>query len=216
MAAKSPGQTSRYAKFGDFVQYTQMNEVLKHWPHLYRRRRERALGINGKQIAYGQVIAIVSAIAVGFVLEHYTIDIAALAGAFVVLPAVFDLSSSLGAALGARVNHGLESEQSSRRVLLHAVGTAALHLILTGVLVSAAGAGVAAIFFDAVFAEIFWLGLSAMFISGVVGFPIIALLSVFFRRRNINPDDVVGPIETSLFYLLAVLTIGILSGGSSV
>lgn len=189
-----------------------MHEGLKHWPHLYRRRRERALGISARQMAISQVFSLLGSIIAGVLLEQNKADIAMLAGAFVILPGVFDLDGSLGAALSARINHSLESTDKAFRVFINSIGSAMMHACLAGVLVASVGAGIATVLFEADFMSVFSLGIGAIVLSGLIGFPLIGVLSVYFRRKNINPDDVVGPIESSVFDILTVISVAMLAG----
>jgi cation transporter-like permease len=189
-----------------------MHEGLKHWPHLYRRRRERALGISAKQMAISQVFSLAGSIIAGLLLEQNKAGIAALAGAFVILPGVFDLDGSLGAALSARINHALEETDKALKVFVSSIGSAMIHACLAGILVASVGAGVATVLFQADFMSVFSLGIGAIILSGVIGFPLIGALSVYFRRKKINPDDVVGPIESSLFDILTVISVAVLAG----
>lgn len=154
----------------------------------------------------------VGSIVAGILLEHNKAEIAALAGTFVILPGVFDLDGSLGAALSARINHALEVSNQPRKVFISSSLSAMAHAILGGLLVATVGAGIAAWIFDAIFIRVFVLGIGAIVISGIIGFPIIGGMSIYFRGKNINPDDVVGPIESSLFDILTVITVAILAG----
>jgi len=179
----------------------------KHWRYLYERRRQRALGINAKQMAWSQVLSLVGSVIAGALLETNKLTFALVAGAFVVLPGIFDLDGSLGAALSAKINHHLEDPDAKAHVVLaKSVGFAVLISFLGGLMVATLGAAIATVFFHAYFAQIFWLALGAIVLSGLIGFPIIGLLSVAFRSLKINPDDVVGPIESSIFDILTVIT----------
>jgi cation transporter-like permease len=181
--------------------------VRQHWPYVYHRRRQKVLGINAKQMAWGQVASLIGSVIAGVLLDTHKETLALLAGAFVVLPGIFDLDGSIGAALSAKINHLSEKTNlSARRVLYHTVWFALRQAILAGVLVGLMGASIAVLFFDAMFWHVFLIGVGAVTISAVLGFPLIGLLSIFFRRLSINPDDVVGPIESSLFDILAVIT----------
>lgn len=158
-------------------------------------------------------MSLVGSVIAGALLESNKVTLALVAGAFVVLPGVFDLDGSLGAALSAKINHHLEdAEAKTWNVLLRSVGFAVLVSVLAGALVALLGASLGMVFFQADFSKIFVLALGAIILSGLIGFPIIGLLSVFFRRLKINPDDVVGPIESSIFDILTVITLVIMIG----
>jgi cation transporter-like permease len=187
--------------------------VRQHWPYVYHRRRKRILGINARQMAWGQVASLIGSVIAGVLLDTHKETLALLAGTFVILPGIFDLDGSIGAALSAKINHILESaSMSARQTFVHTVWFALRQAILGGVLVGLVGGTIAVVFFDAVFWQIFGIGVGAITMSAVIGFPIIGLLSLLFRRLSINPDDVVGPIESSLFDILAVITTVVMVG----
>lgn len=180
----------------------------RHWHHLYNRRRQRVLGISASQMALTQVVSLVGSIAAGVHLEENKAILALITGTFVIMPGVFDLDGSLGAALSAKINHRLEDPDARGfRVLLSSVGFALVIALLAGMLVGFVGGGMAAYLFDAEFGQIFQLSLAAIMLSAVIGFPIIGLLSLFFRKIKVNPDDVVGPIESAFFDVLTVVTL---------
>lgn len=185
----------------------------KHWRYVYAKRRHRALGISAKQMAWSQVVSLIGSVIAGALLESNKTTLAIVAGAFVVLPGVFDLVGTLGAVLSAKINHRIAaSSESVVGVFLNIVGLTLLISALAGLLVAAVGGGIAALFFDASFWQVFWLAELAILLSSVLGFPMIGLLSLFFIRQRVNPDDVVGPIESSVFDILTVITMVIVIG----
>jgi cation transporter-like permease len=132
--------------------------------------------------------------------------LAAFAGAFVVLPGVFDLSGSLGASLSAKINHRLESSTaqiwkifSSSLIFTYGIALA------SGLIVSCIGALIASQFFDANFGKVFALTELSIALCCLIGLPVIGGLSVVLRKFKVNPDDVVGPIESSITDILSVV-----------
>ena len=185
----------------------------KHWHHVYKKRRRHALGINSKQIATGQIISLVGAVIAGFHLDHNKTSLALIAGAFVIMPGVFDLNGALGGALSAKINHRLESPSAKTpSTLLRAMAFAFLISILAGALVGAAGGGIAYALFDADFWTVFQLSVGAILLGAVIGFPLVGLATIILRKIGINPDDVMGPIETTFFDVLTVATLIIVAG----
>lgn len=179
---------------------------LRHWHHVVLKRRRRGLGINSKQMAVGQFVSLIGAVIAGLTLDMNKETIAAFAGAFVVLPGVFDLSGSLGASLSAKINHRLEDSRASTwRIfsssLLFTYGIA----LASGILVSLVGASVALLFFGADFGKVFWLTELSIALCCLIGMPFIGLLSIVLRKFKVNPDDVVGPIESSITDILSVI-----------
>lgn len=183
-----------------------------HWPYIFRRRRIRILGINSKQMAWGQVASLVGSVIAGVLLEGNKEVLSLIVGAFVILPGVFDLDGSIGAALSAKINHHMEeSGAQGHRIFLSSVWFALRQAVLGGVLVGLVGATIAVVLFEAVFWQVFILGMGAIFLSAVIGFPLIGGLSLLFRSFSINPDDVVGPIESSIFDILTVITMVVMT-----
>jgi cation transporter-like permease len=79
-------------------------------------------------------------------------------------------------------------------------------------IVALTGGLIASLFFDASFTDVAILAWGAIVTSGIIGFPVVALLSVLFASRGVNPDDVIGPIESSIFDILTVITLTLMIG----
>ncbi len=185
----------------------------RHWKHIYVRNRRRALGINSKQMAWSQVISLLGSVVAGVLLETNKETLALLVGAFVVLPGVFDLDGSIGAALSAKINHKLEKDgESSMSVLIKSTLSAMMIAALAGLIVAGVGAAIAVWLFGANFGQVFWLAENAILLSALIGFPLIGTLAVIFRHFKVNPDDVVGPIESSVFDILTIITMVLVIG----
>lgn len=190
-----------------------MAQKHQHWHHVYRRRRHHALGISSRQIAIGQIIALTGAVIAGFHLDENKGSLAMITGAFVILPGVFDLNGALGGALSAKVNHRLENAAASPlRVLLRGLSFALLIALLAGAVVGVSGGALASFFFDADFGTVFKLALGAVLLGGIIGFPLIGLVTIVLRKLGVNPDDVMGPIETTFFDVLTVITLIMVAG----
>ncbi len=187
----------------------------RHWHYIYAKhhRRQRALGINAKQMSWSQVFSLVGSIIAGALLESNKTTLALLAGVFVVLPGVFDLNGTIGAALSAKINHRLEDpDAKALRVFLRSVAFALFISVLGGLIVAGVGGLIAATFFNASFGRVFMVAELAIILSAIIGLPLIGILSLIFRHFRVNPDDVVGPIESSVFDILTVITLAMVIG----
>lgn len=185
----------------------------KHWHYIYAKRRRRALGISTKQMSISQVFSIIGSVIAGVLLESNKATLAMIAGVFVILPGVFDLNGTLGAALSAKINHRLEDPKNNPfSVFLRSVGFALFIAIFGGMLVAMVGGGIAFWIFNANFWQVFWLAEIAVFLGAIIGLPLIGLLSLFFIKRRMNPDDVVGPVESSIFDILTVISLVLVIG----
>lgn len=186
--------------------------VHRHWHYVYKKRR-RVLGINSSQMATSQVISLIGSIIAGVLLDANKETLVLIAGVFIILPGVFDLDGSIGAALSAKINHRLEDTTLKKlQVFTSTVSFAFGLCVLSGVIVGLFGGAISSLFFDANFWQIFLIAWGAIMLSGIIGFPLIALASIGFRAKGINPDDVVGPIESSVFDILTVLTVTFMTG----
>lgn len=186
---------------------------LRHWHHVVLKRRNRGLKINTKQMAVGQFVSLIGAIVAGVVLDINKESLAAFAGAFVVLPGVFDLSGSLGASLSAKINHRLEDNRASAwKIFWSSLFFTYCIALTAGLLVSLTGATIAALFFDAVFYKVFLLTELSIALCCLIGMPFIGILSIVLRKFKVNPDDVVGPIESSITDILSVVLLGFVAG----
>lgn len=185
----------------------------KHWHHVYKRRRRRALGISSKQIAIGQMVSLLGAVMAGYHLDNNKAALAVVVGAFVIFPGVLDLNGSLGGALSAKINHRLEDPKSRTwNIYLRSVLFAFLIALLAGSVVGLAGGFLATTLFDGDFVTIFKLALGAIMVGALIGFPLVGVLTILLRKLGVNPDDVMGPIETSFFDFLAVYALVLVTG----
>lgn len=183
----------------------------QHWHYLFHRRR-MGVGISAKQMATSQVFSLIGSIIAGVLLDINKETLVMIAGTFVILPGVFDLDGSIGAALSAKINHKLNETDQARQVILSSIWFSLRLCVVAGVLVGLVGGLISEIFFDSEFWKIFVIGWGAIMLSGIIGFPLIAIMSYLFKRKNINPDDVVGPIESSVFDILTVINMSIMVG----
>ena len=51
------------------------------------------------------------------------------------------------------------------------------------------------------------LGILSMMTISVITDPAVALLTIIFKRFKINPDNIVGPIQSSLVDVVAIVII---------
>lgn len=178
-----------------------------HWHYLYRRRRHKKESTS-REILIGQLISLTGSIAAGYFLEVGKIHLALVAGAFLILPGIFDLGGSIGGALAAKIAHRLEEgKQSTHKIFLHSLFFAFAIAVVAAIFLSLFGAGLAAWLFDASFRDIFFSSILATTIVGLIGFPLVGLATILIYRLGLNPDNVIGPIETSIFDSLTIISL---------
>lgn len=186
---------------------------LRHWHHVYRHHRRRSFDINAKHMSIGQIASLIGAIVAGVLLDMNKETLAIFTGAFVILPGVFDLTCSLGASLSAKIYHRQEdSEASLWRIFLATLFFTLAIAALAGLIVAGLGALIADLFFGADFRHVFILAELSIILCCLVAFPSIGLLSMLFIKLNISPDNVIGPIESSIYDILTILSLSFIAG----
>ena len=175
-----------------------------HW-HYVRRRRTRRKAHTAREIFYGQLISLIGATASGLVLEANKTKIAALVGAYLILPGVFDLSGSVAGAMGARLNHVVDEHGSKKSLLLRVLSGSLLLVSVSAVFLAFFSAVVATIFFGADLYKIFLVTSGSVILSSFVGMPLVALATILTKKDGMDPDNFIGPIESSIFDVLSIL-----------
>lgn len=184
----------------------------RHWKFLYQHRR-RSIEHTTPQIIAGQVFTVVVSIFAGLALDNVKLSIVALTGAFLLLPGIVDLSSTLAGTLGAKLNHLLEQETNSNgKLILKTLGFTAVLTVCTSTIVGLSGYLVGSFFLDVHLPQMIVLSLLTTCLVAVVAFPVVTGLVLFFRARGWNPDNLVGPIQSSLVDVLAIVFIALVAG----
>jgi cation transporter-like permease len=182
----------------------------RHWHYVYRRRRARRLtdDVNTWQIIAGQVFTVIASVFAGFILDFQKEDIGLVIGAFVLLPGIVDLSASLTGAMAAKINHQIDETPAHPAIVAtHAVGFSLLIGLFAGTIVGLFGGVVSALLFDGDIWQLTMLGLLSMLTISAVGDPTIAVLTVLTKKIGMNPDNIVGPIQSSMIDMLAIVVI---------
>lgn len=176
--------------------------------YLYRFHRRRALKSSPKQMALSQVVSLVGTVLSGYLLELNKATLVGFAGAILIMPGVFDLTSSLGAAMSAKMNHALEfNNEPVWKVFWRSVTFSLGEIITAGVLVALIGGVIAASVFGVAGWPVVWLTFGALILTALIGLPTVGYLTLKARQNRVNPDDVIGPVQSSLFEILSMLAI---------
>lgn len=176
-----------------------------HW-HYVRKRRTVIAKVNANQIIAAQIFTVVVSIVGGMVLESYKIQVAAFAGALVLYPGVIDLIASVAGALGAKVNHHLETTSYKKRSIL--INDTLFALVVSGlasVVLGLAAFLLGSILSDVSAKDIIMLSVLTVLSVGFVLYPLLSLLVVAFRKLKLNPDNLIGPIESSVVDVVATI-----------
>lgn len=178
----------------------------RYWHYLHHRRTRRA-NHTAKEILIGQSISVLGAVLAGYVLELNKTELATMAGAFLILPGVFDLGGSIAGAMAARLNHRLPESTPDRTVIRDALFHAMLLTCAASIILGLFGATLGALFFDAGFLKLLVVTIVSSISAGLVGFPLVAGATWLAYKRGVDPDNFIGPIETSVFDTLTVLMV---------
>jgi|GEM_PF-3567038 len=187
-----------------------LNHTKKHWHFLYKHRR-RSTNASTKQIVVGQVLTVIISVIAGLWLDNVKYSLVAFAGALILLPGIVNLCGSLAGALGAKINHLIEEnpKRNTTRILIGSTTHALIISLLTGLLVGIVGGVIGELYFEADLFMMVKLMLLTMLLVGVVIYPIVAALVLIFRGLKMNPDNLVGPAQSSLVDLLSVVMIAL-------
>lgn len=174
-----------------------------HW-HYLRRRRTRRKAHTAREIFYGQLLSLLGATASGLILEANKSKIAALAGAYLILPGVFDLSGATAGAMGARLNHIFGDKNEKNSVVIKVLTQTLMLVSASAVFLAIFSAIVAGVFFGADLLKIFIVTAGSVILSSFVGMPIVAIATIIARKDGMDPDNFIGPIESSIFDVLSI------------
>ena len=184
----------------------------RHWHYVYKHRRARAKRLTDEvsmwQIITGQIFTVVASVFAGYILDFKKEDIGLLVGAFVLMPGIVDLSASLTGAMAAKINHQVDETPAHPSIVaIHAVSFSLLIGLFAGTIVGLFGGIISSLLFDGDIWQVTMLGLLSMMTITIITDPAVALLTIIFKRFKINPDNIVGPIQSSLVDVVAIVII---------
>jgi cation transporter-like permease len=189
-----------------------INNLHHHWHHVYTKRRKKRINVNAKQIMIGQVLALTGSLLAGYILELNKASLTLYAGAFLLLPGIVDLAASITGAMCAKINHRLDSGHRLSQVISSSVVFAFLLSATCSLIVGSIGGLIGVLFFNVPFWHIAVLAVATMTAVGLVSFPLMSLFTFLVRRTGIDPDNVVGPIETGFTDALTAFTVATIVG----
>lgn len=187
--------------------YLQHDAKSHHWRFLYTRRRS-SLSKNTREIFIGQLISLTGSIIAGYLLELSKGTLAAVAGVFLLLPGVFDMGGNIAGSFGAHINHVLEYKPKNTlglfvKSLIHSLGVAAIASMFLGLVAGS----LAALLFHASYWVIFKIAVFSALLSTLIGLPLVGIATVVAFKRGYDPDNFIGPIETSIFDSLSIVVV---------
>ncbi|MGH7195619.1 MAG: hypothetical protein ACREGA_02455 [Candidatus Saccharimonadales bacterium] len=199
----------------DKVPLTLLEQMSGHWRAMYLAKKRRH-DVSIKQIVWGQLLTVVIIGGASFFVQRDAQSLLLVGGALIIYPAIASLFSSNATALSASLHHELADSDSifSRqalallaRSLAQALAVSLLASIVIGLLSGLLGA----VLFSAGFWPTFELAVLVAGATGLVGFPLALGLVFLIRKLQSNPDDVAAPAANTIFSLLPLLFIVIIS-----
>lgn len=183
-----------------------------HWQFLYHRRAGWH-GVSTRQIIASQVFTVFASVLAGLLLDITKENLVILVGTLIMLPGIIDLAATLTGVMCAKIHHQIdETDVPPWLVTVHAITFAILMSVLAGLIVGVVGGAIGAIFFAADFGKLIALTLLSMFFIGSICFPLMALFTLLVRRLGLNPDNISGPVESSVVDVVAILVVAIIAG----
>ncbi len=189
-----------------------MTHHVKHWEYVYRHRR-RSKSSDLKQIIFGQLFTVGVSFWAGLALENVKHTLILVTGVLLLMPGVVDMCASITGALGARINHQLDtSDHTRKRILIESVSHAIVLSLLSGTLLSVIGSLIAILLFDANFFKLLEISTTTILVTSFLCFPLIALLTLFIKNRGYDPDNIIGPVQASIIDIVAIIMLAVSVG----
>ena len=127
--------------------------------------------------------------------------------------ACIDVIASVTASLSVKINHHLKDTDFKKSVIaVHDAVYSLAILMVSTLILSVFTVLVGAVFFEINAVKIITISLLTSLGVGVIAFPLVIIGVIIVRKLKLNPDNIVGPIETSVVDMLVVILIGLIIG----
>ncbi len=199
--------------------YTDVNQVplslleqlSGHWRTIVEQKR-RQHDVSTKQIIWGQLFTIVVVATVSVLVEQNRESLLLVGSTLILYPSLVDLMASNSAVLAASVHHDIDSEEHSHVwFIFRAVSRSILITTIACGFVGCLAGIMGALIFGADFMQTLRLSMFAGALTGLLGLPLVMVVTLIARRLRTNPDDVIPPFENTVFNVLVLLMIGVVS-----
>ena len=195
----------------DKVPLSLLEHMSYRWNIVYKQRKQLH-DVSIKRIVLGQVFTIF-VVGVVSVLVHDTSAGLLLVGATLILyPSITELLTTDAAVLGATIHHDIDIMGRKRafKIMQHVMRSVLVAVTSSAIVGSIAGL-VGLWLFDSSFIMTLQLAIAAGLIASIIGFPLLAAVTLLARNLRVNPDDVTPPFENTIFNVLVLISIGIAS-----
>ena len=196
--------------------FTQLKELNKrpkrYWPYYYRRVK-RNQSASAKQIMLGQVVGVTLSLIAGIFLDSAKEKFILIPGTLLLLPGLIDVIASVTASLSVKINHHIKNTDFKKSAIaVHDAFYSLAILMVSTFIFSLFTVLVGLLFFEVNPLKIILISLVTSLGVGVIGFPLIIIGVIMVRRLKLNPDNIVGPIETSVVDMLVIIIITFVIG----
>ena len=195
------------------AQLREINRRPKRFWHHYYRRIRRNKDASAKQILFGQIVGVTLSIIAGIILDSSKETFIIIPGTLLLLPGLIDVIASVTASLSVKINHHLKDTDFKKSVIaVHDAVYSLAILMVSTLILSVFTVLVGAVFFEINAVKIITISLLTSLGVGVIAFPLVIIGVIIVRKLKLNPDNIVGPIETSVVDMLVVILIGLIIG----
>jgi len=194
------------------VPLTLLEQMSAHWRTLYEAKR-RLHDVSTRQIVFGQLFTVIAAACAGILLETNKTSLLLVGSTLILYPALSGLLASNATVLSASLHHDIDSAQSKGRLVISATLRAIAVVALASVLIGLVSGLLGWVLFGASFLSAVRLSFSAGVLAGAVGLPLSVALTFLIRKLRANPDDTSAPLENTIFSVLTLVAIVLVSKG---
>lgn len=168
-----------------------------------------------KEIMSGQIISVSGGLFAGILLAAAENRIMLVPGIFILIPGFLAMRGELSAEFSAKISSYLfthklkadiEKAEHSKLVWKNLVANFILVILVSFVLGFLAFLSTY-YFFGYYFPKIIWISLAAGLLSNIIEIPITLVASIWLFKKNIDPNNVMGPIVTTTGDVTSVLAI---------
>ncbi|MCE7936555.1 hypothetical protein DYH10_02095 [Candidatus Saccharibacteria bacterium CPR2] len=184
----------------------------KHWAYVYEHHRRRVSLVSTKPIVLSQLFTIVASLFAGYLLDLNKESISLIAGAFILLPGIVDLEASLTGALTAKINHQTAKLKAPNWLIVsYSILFSLTVSIFASLIIGLVGGLIGYLIFSASIYKLVILSVVTTSIVALINFPLMSVFTLLVQKLRINPDNVVGPVQSSVIDIVAILAVAVVA-----
>jgi cation transporter-like permease len=195
----------------DSVPISNIEAYSSVWREMYLSR-QRMHDVNTEQIMLGQLFTLTVTMAAGIFISQNKESLLLIGTTFLLYPVLASLLSSGGMVLTSSLHHEIDNlDEPKAKVVALTLLKSLFVVFVASACVGLLAGIIGLLFFDAIFINTILLAILAGGLTGLIGFPLMALVLFLTRRYKANPDDVAPPIETAIFHSTTLVAIVVVS-----